>query len=141
MTRASVDRTGLLLYGNLFLTMANTSDNEQGDDTPEGMRYGMLGNDRSPVDEKLDKYTGDVDWVYLQPHFDAGSLVYVDPGLTLKLVGQAFTQDDRQQVEAWFKSGDLVKPSQPHAAHWSQSKSQFMALVVSPFVLITPLES
>ena len=88
---------------------------------------------------KLDKYTGDVDWVYLQPHFDAGSLVYVDPTLSLKEVGRAFAGDDRLQVEAWFKAGDLVQPSQPHADYWRKSESRFMALVVSPFVLITPL--
>ncbi len=119
--------------------MVNARDDDEGS-RAEPMRYGMVGDDQAPVDEKLDKYTGDVDWVYLQPHFEAGSLVYVDPSLTLKEVGRAFADDQRQQVEVWFKAGDLVKPSQPHAEYWSQSKSRFLALVVSPFVLITPKE-
>lgn len=28
--------------------------------------------DHSSEEEKLDKYSGDVDWNYLKPHFEAG---------------------------------------------------------------------
>ncbi len=107
-------------------------------DLNEPMRYGMLGmDDTSPV-EKLAKYTGEVDWAYLKSHFDAGVLIYVDPSLALPEVGLAFSKDDSQAVEAWFKKEDLVRPGEPHAAYWEESAAVFTALVVSPFVLIQP---
>lgn len=117
-----------------------TPDSESGE--PDNlMRYGILGEDRASVGEKLEKYTGEVDWRYLVPHFEAGALIYVDPSLELTAVGAAFAADDADQVEAWRKSGDLVTPSTPHADYWAETRARFQALVVSPFVLIQPSDS
>ncbi|NNE91578.1 MAG: DUF2288 domain-containing protein [Verrucomicrobiales bacterium] len=106
----------------------------------EEMRYGMLGEDTSSTEEKLEKYTGEVDWAYLKKHFEAGSMLWVDPSLDLAEVGKAFSDDDTAAVSAWKKSGDLVQPSEPHAVHWEQTEARFLALVVSPFVLAQPLD-
>ncbi|MEM7387338.1 MAG: DUF2288 domain-containing protein [Verrucomicrobiota bacterium] len=102
------------------------------------LRYGILGEDGMTDEEKLAKFSGQVDWNYLKPHFEAGALLYVDPSLDLKEVGVAFSGDEKERVEAWLKTGDLVKPSQPHATYWEASKAVFTAMVVSPFVLIQP---
>lgn len=109
------------------------------DESDDELRYVMLGEDTSTVDDKLDKYTGEVDWTYIKPHFLSGALVYVDPGLSLTEVGRAFAEDEVEQVTAWRKTGDLVTPSQPHADYWESSGARFTALVVSPFVLIQPV--
>ena len=114
-------------------------DQGAGESEAEPMRYAMLGEDQLTVDDKLDKYTGEVDWDYIKPHFLSGALVYVDPSLSLTEVGKAFAEDAVEQVKAWRKSGDLVKPSQPHADYWESSKAKFTALVVSPFVLVQPV--
>lgn len=106
---------------------------------PENMPYGMLGDDAQTTPEKLEKYTGVVDWEYLKPHFDSGALLYVDACLHITDVGQALAADEKDQIEAWLKSGDLVKPSEPHAKWWSENPQEFTALVVSPFVLMQPL--
>jgi len=113
------------------------------DDTnqPEEMNYGFLGKDAQSTTEKLEKYTGVVDWEYLKPHFDAGSLLYVDTRLDISDVGQALTDDDKRKIETWLKSGDLVKPSEPHATWWTDNPQDFTALVVSPFVLMQPLHA
>ncbi len=103
------------------------------------MRYGMIGDDRASPIERLEKYAGEVDWSYLKPHFGTGALVWVDPSLDLVEVGAAFSDDDAEQVRAWRRAGDLVSPSEPHAAHWEATDARFLALVVSPFVLIQPL--
>ena len=103
------------------------------------MPYGMIGEDTSSDLEKMAKYTGVVGWDTLAPHFESGALVYVDPSLELTEVGKAFTNDQKSKVTAWMKSGDLVKPSAPHATHWKSTKAEFTALVVSPFVLIRPV--
>ncbi len=107
-------------------------------DEPETMRYGFYDSDPGSPLEKLEKYTGEVDWAYLKPHFENGSLIWVDPSLSLLEVGQAFFLDDAERVASWRRAGDLVAPSHPHALHWEESKAQFLALVVSPFVLIQP---
>ena len=100
----------------------------------DGMEYGMLGGE----DPELEKYMGEVGWDYLEPHFKSGALLYVDPSLELKEVGEALVADDKAKVEGWLKGGDLLRPSQPHADHWASGGEQFRALVVSPFVLMQP---
>lgn len=97
-----------------------------------GSGYGMLGGG----DPRLEKYMGEVGWGYLKPHFESGALLFVDVALDLKEVGEALVADDKAKVGGWLKSGDLLKPSQPHADHWEQSGEIFRAVVVSPFVLM-----
>jgi hypothetical protein len=105
----------------------------------------MLNDDFSPAEdnssdeEKLEKYSGNVDWSYLKPHFEANSMIYVDPALDLKTAGLAFAKDDQTQVNAWLKSGDLVQPCELHAKHWQTSDTRFNAMIVRPFVLAQPI--
>jgi hypothetical protein len=103
------------------------------------MKYAILGEDNSTVEDKLEKYTGTVVWSYLAPHYLSGVLYYVDRSLALADVGRAFTGNEKEKVEAWLKSGDLVKISELHAAQWQKGGGEFEALVVSPFVLCRPV--
>lgn len=102
------------------------------------MRYGMLGDDQSTVEEKLAKYSGTVGWGYLKEHFKNGVLFFVDPDLKLEEVGAAITADETEKVGGWLKSADLVKIEEIHAGQWEDTEQQFEALVVSPFVLCRP---
>ena len=106
---------------------------------PQPLKYAMLGEDTSSSEEKLAKYTGTVHWKYLRPHFKTGVLYFVDPALSLGEVGYAFTENHKEQVEAWLKAGDLVKIGELHAEQWEKSDLEFEALVVSPFVLFRPV--
>ena len=103
------------------------------------MRYQMLGEDTSSVSDKLAKYAGQASWNDVKVHLDSGALVYVDEALSLDEVGLALAQDDQAKVAAWLKSGDLVKPSAPHAAYWESTNARFECRIVSPFVLIQPV--
>lgn len=109
------------------------------DKNDKAMDYGILGEDSMTQGDKVAKYTGDVDWQYLKPHFKTGAMIYVDPSLDLKTVAMAFTEDNKDQVTAWMKKADLVKPSEPHASWWEYDKTRFTAVVVTPFVLAQPL--
>lgn len=113
---------------------------QSGDLPEEEMRYGILGDDNLSEADKLEKYTGEVDWNYLQPHYKNEAILWVDPSLSLTEVGAALAADDAAKVAAWKKSGDLITPSAPHAFYWEESEARFTALVVSPFVLIQPLD-
>lgn len=105
----------------------------------EIMKYGVLGDDAATTPEKLEKYTGEIAWSYLEAHFKSGALLFVDPALELTEVGIALTTDEVEKVDDWKKAGDLVTPSQPHADFWAESNQHFKALVVSPFVLAQPV--
>jgi hypothetical protein len=117
------------------------SSHSDGNDTSNGetMRYGMLGSDEATTAEKLEKYLGEVEWDYLEPHYKNGAILWLDPSLSITEVGEALTNDDITRVEEWKNRGDLVTPSAPHAFYWEESKAVFRALVVSPFVLIQPI--
>ena len=103
------------------------------------MKYAILGEDTSSVEEKLEKYTGTVGWGYLRPHFISGVLYFVDLSLPLAEVGRAFTENRKDRVEAWLRCGDLVKIGDLHVAQWEKGGMEFEALVVSPFVLFRPV--
>ncbi len=106
----------------------------------EGMKYAILGEDQSTPAEKLAQFQGEVDWGYLKPHFERDCLYFVDSSLEMTTVGEAMAGDDSAAVQAWLKSGDLVKIEGIHAFQWEDGKVQFEALVVSPFVLCRPLQ-
>ena len=95
--------------------------------------------DRSSNEEKLEKYSGEVDWSYLKPHYEAGNMIFVDPSLPLKEAGLAFTEDQSDKVQKWLQSGDLVQPCDLHVEHWVQNKTQFTAMIVRPFILVQPV--
>jgi len=103
------------------------------------MKYGMLGDDSLSPEEKLAKYSGQIGWDYLKEHYQNGSLYFVDPDLKLEEVGAAIASDEKDKVESWLKSADLVKIEALHASQWEGTERQFEALVVSPFVLCRPM--
>ena len=96
-------------------------------------------NDSQDQAEKLEKYSGDVAWNYLRPHFEAGNMIYVDPSLDLKRVGLVFANDDQHKVQEWLKSGVLLQPCKLHAEYWESEGTKFQATIVRPFVLAQAL--
>ena len=106
---------------------------------PDPGKTSPHGEDASSTREKLANYTGQVPWSYLAPHSLKGSLYFVDPGLALEDVGAAISGNRADQVEAWLKSGEMVKIGALHAAQWDDGATEFEALVVSPFVLCRPV--
>ncbi len=106
----------------------------------------MFNDEFSPAEdtmsdsEKLEKYSGDVDWNYLKPHYEAGNMIFVDPSLDLKTAGLAFTEDNKEQVQAWLKCGDLVQPCDLHVEHWQKEGTRFNAMIVRPFILAQPIQ-
>lgn len=109
------------------------------DSDKDRMKYAILGGGEFSEEQKLSQSKGVVGWGYLAPHYRSGSLYFVDPGLELESVGLAFSLNEKDRVEAWLKSGDLVQIGDLHAAQWEGDEEiRFEALVVSPFVLCRP---
>lgn len=86
--------------------------------------------------EKIDKYTGDVDWNYLEPHFEAGNIVSLSTELKLTEVAIAFSQDNKAQVQAWLESKAIVQPTEQDASKWKANERRFNVTIVRPFILI-----
>lgn len=105
-------------------------------DEEKRLKYAMLGEDAQSDEDKIAKYTGEVGWKYLEPHFRKGNLLWVDPELDLKEVAKAFTDDQSEQVANWLGTGDLVRIGELHAEQWEGGDDLFLAVVVTPFVLM-----
>ena len=84
------------------------SETDQPGPDPETMRYAVVGGEPENPGDALQKYTGEVGWSYLKPHFESGALLYVDRELSITEVGRALGEDDSRRVESWLKGGDLV---------------------------------
>jgi hypothetical protein len=115
--------------------MGNRQDQRVSDEEKR-LKYAMLGEDRQSDEEKIAKYTGEVGWKYLKPHYKSGNVLWVDPELDLKQVACAFTSDDSAQVAEWLGRGDLVRIGDLHAEQWEGGDDLFLAVVVTPFVLM-----
>lgn len=105
-------------------------------DNSESLNYRMIQDSDISNADKLEKYSGIVNWGYLEKHFQNGALIYVDESLDIKEVGQSISEDNKDQVSSWLSSGDILKPGTQHAEHWKRSETVFRALIVTPFVLI-----
>jgi len=108
----------------------------QPSDDKRSMKYSILGIDDQSPEEKIAKYTGEVNWKYLKPHYESGALLWVDPSLTLAEVADALGTDDAVTVTNWLGNGDLVKIGDLHAKQWEESDELFTAVVITPFVLM-----
>ncbi len=106
----------------------------------EKMAYGMVGDDGLTDEQRRNKYTGDVDCEYLEPHIKQGVVIFVDPSIDLDEAGAAFSSDDKVKVDAWLKAGDLVKVDELHLKWWQSQKTRFMAQIVKPFVLVKEIK-
>ncbi|OUU87735.1 MAG: hypothetical protein CBC36_06540 [Verrucomicrobiaceae bacterium TMED76] len=103
---------------------------------PESLNYNILQDSIPDADDQIEKYTGIVSWEYLEKHFLNGSVIFVDEKLDIKEAGKAITDDNKEKVSKWLASGDILKPGKLHAEHWKKSRTTFVALVISPFVLV-----
>jgi len=107
------------------------------DNEKKSMRYTMIGDDGLAERERLEKFTGPVNWTYLKPHYQSGALLHVATTLDIVDAGMALVNDDKKQVQEWMVAGDLLRFDDQTASEWEsiEGDEPFTALVVSPFVL------
>lgn len=103
--------------------------------SPDRMRYQMLGDDGLTPEERLRKYTGPVSYEYLLGPLRNGVLVQVHEALDLAEVGMAFIRDDQKRVRAWLDEELLVQMTE-ETFQQREGPEAYTAVVVSPFVLV-----
>ena len=86
--------------------------------------------------EKLNLETALIPWKDLQRFFASGQTIYVSSKLDLIDVADAFSRDDKSQVESWLTQSLVTKVSDQQAMDWFDSDVEIWSVVVKPWVLV-----
>ena len=89
--------------------------------------------------EELAQEQGTLTWPELERHFARGVVVVVDLSLDLLTVAEAMARDDRTLFTEWMTSGLVMRAEDEHAKYWETSGCVLHAIVVAPWVLVSPL--
>lgn len=85
---------------------------------------------------KLNLETAQMSWKDLERFFASGVLVWVGQELDLVDVAVHLANDNKQQVEAWLKAGNIAKVSDAQALAWHESGALLWTVVVKPWILL-----
>ena len=85
---------------------------------------------------KMNLETSTIPWSELQRFFAAGLAIAVADDLDLIDVACQFSLDNKSQVEAWLKAGQVGHVSDAQASAWIADDSSVWAVVVKPWVLV-----
>lgn len=90
---------------------------------------------------KLNLETAQMAWRDMQRYFASGVALYIAPGLDLVEVGYQISVDNVAQIQTWMQAGQFGKVSDEQAAAWVAADAMLWTVVVSPWVLVQPLQS
>jgi len=84
--------------------------------------------------------TARIPWRELQRFFASGAVVAVEPGLDLVEVACAMADDDKARVERWMAAAQVAPARDDQAGEWYAGDRLMWAVVLSPFVLVQPVD-
>lgn len=90
---------------------------------------------------KVNLETARIAWRELQRYFASGAAIYVSPDLDLVEVAYQVSADNKAQVEQWMQAGQVTRVSDEQALAWYEADSDMWAVVVSPYVLVQPVQA
>ena len=79
----------------------------------------------------------DAAWDTIAPHFERDAVFWVHDAALVD-VAVALVSDDKDAVWAHLDSGRLSRPAPATAKGWESDGVLFEALIVQPYVLVTP---
>ena len=97
-------------------------------------------DDKKLQQAKILSETARIPWRDLQRFFASGAVVAVDRALDLVEVACALAADDKAQVETWMAAGLVAPARDDQASEWFAADSLMWAVVLSPFVLVQPID-
>ena len=89
---------------------------------------------------KLNLETSKIAWKELQRFFAGGSALAVAADLDLVEVALQMSEDNVAQIQQWAAAGKLGKVSDEQAGKWLTDDVSVWAVVVSPWVLVQPVQ-
>mgnify|MGYP000668584699 CR=1 FL=1 len=85
---------------------------------------------------KVNQETSKIAWSELQRFFAQGLAVNVAPEMDLVKVADAFSKDDKAQVEQWMQNQLVHLVTDQQAALWIKNDALMWAVVIKPWVLV-----
>jgi hypothetical protein len=88
--------------------------------------------------DRLNRETARVAWTELQRQYAAGNVVYVASGLDLVEIAVRLANDDKDVLAGLIAQQRVGKVTDAQAAGWLDAGAALWAVVVAPFVLVSP---
>jgi hypothetical protein len=89
---------------------------------------------------KVNLETSRIAWKELQRFFASGVAIAVSPELDLVEVAFQISEDNKKQVAAWLSEGKVGAVSDAQALAWYEADAEVWGVVVSPYVLVQPID-
>lgn len=89
---------------------------------------------------KVNLETAQIAWKELQRFFAGGVALMVSLDLDLVEVAFQISRDNVELIRQWAEAGKLLKVSDTQAASWFEEDALVWAVVVSPWVLVQPVD-
>ena len=89
---------------------------------------------------KINLETSKIAWKELQRFFAGGKALLVSADLDLVEVAFQMSEDNVEQIRQWAATGKLAHVPEESAREWAETDALVWAVVVSPWVLVQPLD-
>lgn len=89
---------------------------------------------------KVNLETSQIAWKELQRNFASGAVLFVAADLDLVEAAFQMSEDNAVQIQQWMAAGKFGKVTDEQAAAWYEADAMMWAVVVSPWVLVQPVQ-
>ena len=89
---------------------------------------------------KVNLETAQMPWRDMQRYFASGAALYVAPELDLVEVAFQMSEDNAALIGQWIAAGQFGKVTDDQARLWFEADAMLWAVVVSPWVLVQPVQ-
>lgn len=89
---------------------------------------------------KINLETSKIAWKDLQRFFAGGKALMVSDDLDLVETAFQVSEDNVAQIRQWMAAGQLTRVPDEQARQWVEADTLVWAVVVSPWVLVQPVD-
>lgn len=97
-------------------------------------------NQQEILRAKVNLETAQMNWREMQRYFASGAALYVAPDLDLVETAYQMSVDNTVQIQQWMAAEQFGKVTDDQAQTWWDTDAQLWAVVVSPWVLVQPVQ-
>ncbi|MFV1983468.1 MAG: DUF2288 family protein [Thiohalomonadales bacterium] len=91
--------------------------------------------------KKLESESGYLNWQELEKHFARGVVRVITTNSSLIDIAIDIVQNNTKNISNTISNNNVSKPSDLQATEWQQLNTNFLCIVVAPFVLIQEFNS
>ncbi|MCX7192857.1 MAG: DUF2288 domain-containing protein [Proteobacteria bacterium] len=98
-------------------------------------------NPKEIIRAKVNLETAQMAWRDMQRYFASGVALFVSPDLDLVETAFQMSEDNAALIAQWMAAGQFGKVTDEQAQLWWDADAALWAVVVSPWVLVQPIEN